>query len=497
MSFQIWIPAIILTVSSVVFAASTPEDSTPWELSLEEAVMLGLQNNRGLRVQQFTPEISGAFAQIERGSYDPELYASLSATESTSEETARSTGQQFPVEARGSSAEVGIRQKLPTGTDIEASVSIVRDISNRAPEQQDARVGLSITQQLLQGFGPKVNLARIRQADLALQASIYELRGYTEALVAEIESNYWDLVAAERAVSVFRSSVDLAQQQLDTILSRIELGDLPKNESAAAQAELAQRKQELIDAQSELTSQRYALLQRIYPSMPIASTANLSTRPEIDIRPELILETIESHISLALQQRPEILEASELLERDQLETVVTRNGRLPKLELFINLGKSGYADTFRSSFNDIKNSNYDANVGIEFSYALGNRQAKGADTVASSTYAQSEEALSNLRDLVRYDVLNSENELRRAHQQIDASIETRRFRKQALEAVQSRFEIGTATSLDVAQAQRDYLTSQTGLIRALADYQKANIRFYLAEGSLLERRGLRTQTEVQ
>jgi outer membrane protein TolC len=160
------------------------------------------------------------------------------------------------------------------------------------------------------------------------------------------------------------------------------------------------------------------------------------------------------------------------------------------------LGKSGYADTFRTSFEDSRGSSYDASVGIEFSYALGNRRARGEANIASSTFAQSEEAISNLRDLVRFDVLLSENELRRAFQQIDASRETERFRKQALEAVESRFEIGTATSLDVALVQRDYLNSQTGLISALVDYQKAKIQFYLAEGSLLERRGLSARSTL-
>ncbi|MEZ6193181.1 MAG: hypothetical protein R3C45_18055 [Phycisphaerales bacterium] len=56
-----------------------------------------------------------------------------------------------------------------------------RDISNRAPEQQDARLGLTVTQQLLRA-GPAVNLARVKQAELDTRASLYELRGFAEQL---------------------------------------------------------------------------------------------------------------------------------------------------------------------------------------------------------------------------------------------------------------------------------------------------------------------------
>jgi outer membrane protein len=33
-------------------------------------------------------------------------------------------------------------------------------------------------------------------------------------------------------------------------------------------------------------------------------------------------------------------------EQQRLETVVTRNGLLPRLDFFITLGKTGYADSF-------------------------------------------------------------------------------------------------------------------------------------------------------
>jgi hypothetical protein len=38
-----------------------------------------------------------------------------------------------------------------------------------------------------------------------------------------------------------------------------------------------------------------------------------------------------------------------MIERDELEIVKTRNGLLPKLDLFVNMGKSGYASSFVGS----------------------------------------------------------------------------------------------------------------------------------------------------
>lgn len=488
--YRFW--SFIIGLLAIVHSAVGQTDA-PEPLSIEAAVLLSLQNNRGLLVEQLEPVIAGAFAQIERGAYDPELYAAVAFSEGSTNETARSTGQQFAVENRDSSGEVGIRQRLPFGTDVEVSVGLDRSISNRAPEQQEARFGLSVTQQLLSGFGAAVNLAAIRQADFETRASVYELKGYTEALVADVEIAYWNYVAAQETIRVFESSLEVAQSQLDAVLDRIEVGDLPENEAAGARAELAQRKQEWIDAKSELNAQRYLFYRMVYPGLPAAhlrevllvslEDANVATQPFV----------ISESMELALRMRPELQQTELLLKRDELETVVTRNGRLPKLELFINVGKSGFSDTLRSSFRDTGGPSYDANVGIEFSQALGNRAARGADIIARSTLEQSQIALANLKDLVRYDVLLAHNEYERASAQVEASAETVTYRSQAAKNVQDRFEVGTLTALDVAQAQRDLLEAQINEIQSKVDLLIARVDFYLAEGTLLERRGLSSQ----
>jgi outer membrane protein TolC len=466
-------------------------NSTPLKLTVESAVFTALQNNRDLRIQQYEPVIAGAFEKIERGVYDPELFAELSRTEEKSSETARSTGSQFQVDGTDEEAAAGIRQRIPTGTELALSAGIERNTSSRTPEQQTARFGLTVTQQLLRGFRPAVNLAGIRQARLDTLASHAELRGFTEGFVADVETAYWQYVAASESIDVFQKSLDVARTQLDEIESRIEVGDLPRNEAAAAQAELALRKQDLIDAQSFLNERRYRLIRLIYPDLPAHRMREMEavSRPEIAPEPALVSD---ERIQLALQSRPEIEEAEFRMERNELETVVTRNGRLPKLELFINLGKTGYADTFRESFRNTDGPNYDFTIGIALSHALGRRDAKARDLIAQTSLLQAEEALANLRTLVRFDVLLAVNEVERSRKQITASADTRRYREQSVQAERDRFEVGSSTALDVALAQRDLVESRINEIEARVAYQIARIRLYLAEGTLLDRRGLAT-----
>jgi len=490
MKFPIY-PAFFLAALASGSSDTVPVagDALPRELAIETAVFLGLRNNHELRMQQLEPVIAGAFERIERGLFDPELFGGVSFSEESLSETDRATGQQFAVEGRDSEAVVGLRQRTPVGTEIELSAGTERNVSSRSPEQQETRFGLTVTQQLLRGFGPSVGLARLRQAALDTLASESELRGFAEALVGNVENAYWQLVLTGESILVFEESLELAKAQLSDVEARIEVGQLSDYEAAAARADVALRKQELIDARSLQKLRRFELMRLIYPKLPVneAFEFTTTTQPDIGL---VEVPAINERVTLALQSRAEIKEAEYQLQRGELETVVTRNGRLPRLELFINLGKSGFADTFQQSFRASDGPNYDTTVGIEFSQDLGNRAQRARDDIARATLEQAEEALFNLRSLVRFDVLLALNELERAQQQISASSETRRLRQQIFEAEQDRFEVGDSTALEVSRTRRDLVESQIAEIEAKVAYQLAKLQLFLAEGSLLDRRGL-------
>lgn len=465
-------------------------DAGPADLSVEQAIMLALQNNRDLRVRQVNPVIAGTFERIERGVYDPELFAELDFAKERASEIARSTGTQFSVEGSDAAAVAGIRQELPTGTTLEATVEQDRNTSNRTPEQQAARLGISITQSLLRGFGPAVNLASVRLAELETVASLYELRGFTEALLADTETAYWNYVLAGQEIEIFERSLAVARQQRDEVELRIQVGILPEIEAAAARAEVARREQALIDARSLLEENRLRLLRLISPERqdPLGLQINTVSRPAIEPIP---IADPADRLQLAERSRPDLNEARLRLRQNRLETVVTRNGLLPRLDLFIALGKTGFADNFSESFRQLDGNTYDFTTGVSLSHFLGNRAAEARDDAARASHRQASQAVANLQQLVRLDVRLAINEVERARQQIAATKATRILQEETLSAEKERFDVGSSTALLVAQAQRDLLASRIAEVEAIIHYRIALVELYLAEGSLLERRGVR------
>ncbi|GAB6191464.1 TolC family protein [Desulfocastanea catecholica] len=191
--------------------------------------------------------------------------------------------------------------------------------------------------------------------------------------------------------------------------------------------------------------------------------------------------------------RADLREAHLRLQQHRLETIVTKNGLLPRLELFMNLGKTGYGDSFSDSLREIDGDSYDLRGGLRFSQALGNRAAEAHNLASYAREKQAVEAVANLRQIVHLDVCLAVNEVERLRRQIDASRATRVFQELTTNAEKERFDVGADTALQVAQAQRDLLSTQIAEVEAIVNYRIALVQLYQAEGSLLDRRGVQVR----
>jgi len=455
-------------------------------LSIEETVMYALSNNRALYIQQLQPIISGTFDQIERGVYDPEFFVNASYARNRLKEI--STDQENITDEKDIELSLGLRQSLPYGTKIEMAMEKSRNVNNNDPDTHKAGIKLSITQSLLNGYGSVVNLANIRMAEFDTMATKFELFEYTQSLVAKTEIAYWKYVLAKQKTSICEQSLAIAKKQRKEIKQQISIGLLPTNEAFAARAEVALRKQALLDAQNLMVNSRLHLLKLITidPNNYFDIQLIPSSQPDLKIT---LFTDLNDRIKLAEKLRPDLNEARLRLKQRRLETIVTRNGILPKLELFIVMGSTGYADSFSESFKNINDSTYDTTVGMQFSHYLGNRAANSRHYGAKIKRQQALTAIANLRNIVHFDVRIAFNDLEHARKQISATQMTLKYQKQTAKAEKDRFSVGASTALMVSQVYRDLLAAQNAKIEAIVNYRIALIKLYVAEGSLLKRRG--------
>jgi outer membrane protein len=463
----------------------------PIRISVSDAILLSLENNRSLAVQRLTPSIQQSFEDQERAIFDPSVGAEVVIGRSEAERLARSGSETEAYTTNQAEAGIAFEQYFPTGTAVLLEADTEMEDSSLYDDRFfETRLGMTVSQALLRGFGTDANLVRLRQARLDTRITQYELRGFTASLLAEVEQTYWDYALARRQIEIVQESLKVARQQLGETRELIAVGRLAKSELVAVQAEVAAQEQAQIEARANEESIRLQLLRLLNPE-----GANIWQR-EIELvheprLPKVKLEGVELHVAVAMRMQPSLNEARLRLQRGDLELVKTRNGLLPLMNLFITLGKSGYAKAFGRSFGSIYDDGYDAEAGLAFAYPLFNRDAKARHRRARLDRDQSQAALDNLSQIVELDVRTAYIEVNRTKKQINASSVTRRFDEAKLRTETEKLRVGKSTSFQVAQAQRDLLVSRIAEVRALVSYMKALIDLYRQDGSLLERRRIK------
>lgn len=496
---------IVSLVSSAVAAADTPFPLAPsvvnsartagaMEVTLAEAILMTLENNRSLAVQRLTPAMVQRFEEEARAAFDPVLSAGAAIQRTEGPRPPDLDDKQVNKAHEGF---IALDTYFPTGTGVAVEASAGRtDAGWPGDGPHVSRLGVTVSQFLLQGFGRPVNLARLRQAQVQTRISIYELQGFGEALVAQVEHAYWDYALSLRQIEIVRESLKLAEQQLADTRAMIDVGALAQAELPAVQAEVARQRQGLIDVKNAVATNRLRLLHLVNPPgrQWWDREVTLAHPPVI---PQVFIDGASVYVDEGLRRRPEVNQAHLEINRGELEVVQTRNGLLPRLELFVNLGKSGYAGSFGGAFSDLDSDHYDARVGVALEYPLVNRGAKARYRRARLGREQAEKALDNLRQLVEMDIRIAHLEVNRTREQISASGATRQWQEEKLRIETEKFRVGRSTNLLVAQAQQDLLVSRIDEVRAVVDYLKSLTDLYRSAGTLLERRGIEMPSSAE
>lgn len=462
----------------------------PLKITVTDAILMCLENNRALVVQRLNPSIVQTFEDQERAVFDPTIDADVSGGRVKGERQARSGSQTEDYTTDTAEGVISLEQYFPTGTAVALEAGTrMSDSSLYDDPFYSTRLGMTVTQALLRGYGADVNLVRLRQARLDTRLSEFELRGFTETLVAEVEGTCWDYALARRQIEIVEESLKVARQQRDETRELIAVGRLARAELPAVQAEVAAQEQALIEARANKEAIRLRLLRLLNPTGPDIWQREVEVIHQPTL-PDITLEAVEQYVAVSNRMRPVLNQARLQLLRGDLELVQTRNGLLPLMDLFITLGKSGYANSFGSSVDRINEDSYDALAGVRFQYPFFNRDAKAAHRRAQLSRDQAQDALDNLSQLVEVDVRTAYIEVDRTKQQIAATSVTRQFNEEKLRTETEKLRVGKSISFLVAQAQRDLLVSRIAEVQALANYLKALIDLYRQDGSLLERRGI-------
>ncbi len=470
---------LLLFMPTILVRAEEPQKTLL--LSSSDAVETALKNNKSLQIQKLTPVITSLNRKIAESAFDPTLSAGLSSSMSglsTDSKSHRNTGS------------VDIAKTLKSGGQITLGLTSDDSSQRSYGNLYSTNLLVSFKQPLLNGAGKKINTIAITQSDMDAKIARYELQGYTEALIDQVISTYWDFALAQKKLSIYEDSLKLAERQLSETEEMVKVGKLAEVELVPAQAEVATRRQALINITGQCDTLKLKLLQLTNPS---GGTDFWDTSIVINdnfIAPNVKMDDLRTQLSIALTKRADLETARLQKERGLLDVVKTKNGLLPYLSFFVDLGNTAYSDNFSNTYGNILNGEHDVQFGLNYSHALGNNSAQAKYEQTLLKQEQANIALENMSISVESEVRTNYIEMSRSHNQIDAAEASRKVQEEKLRTESEKYYIGKSTSINVAVAQRDLLQSQVDEVQAIADYIKSITSLYKSEGVILEKYGI-------
>jgi outer membrane protein len=414
------------------------------------------------------------------------------------------------------SYQIGYGQSFVTGTNAQLFYGSTRNKVN-SPKFvlnpfTNGFLDLTITQNLLQGFGIAVNNRFMRVARNNMKVTDLQFKLQVITTVSAIMNLYWDLVSFNEDVRIKEQALQTAQKLLEGNQHQAELGTLPKIEVTRAAAEVSSTKENLLIAQTNVAQQETVLknaLSRNGVASPWLDEVHIIPLDKIVVPDKEDIKPNAELIAHALESRPELEQARINLESNKMNLIGTKNALLPSLQAFVDLTSNGLTGATNSLANGsafpdpFVIGGYTNLVGQLFrrnfpSYSAGfslnipfrNRAAQGDYVADQLSVRQGELQLQKALSQVRVDVKNAVIGLQQARARYETAVATRVLSQQTLDAEENRFKFGESTIPVVVQAQRDLATNQEAEVQAMANYTHAKIAFDQAVGQTLETNGV-------
>lgn len=489
-------------------------DGTAVPLSLKDVTKLALQNNLTIAIQDTNELASQEKIKQVYGDYDPKLTAQLSVNSRKNANTnlsQASTGSFTKMDT--AQWNFTFSQPIKTGGSIDASWNSQRSDNNTTfslfTPQYSSSMTVTFNQPLWRNFRIDSTRANIKVYNLDLKNTDSVFKQRVTETISNIQSQYWDLVRAIENYEIRRNSVRLVQVTLRDNRRKVEVGTAAPIQVTDAEANVASREVELIEAEETILSQENAL------------RALISSDRKSEIWSQVIVPTdkpdfkayaveLETAINTALVNRPELEQSDISLRKLDINKKLTENNRKWQFDLQASFGSNGTAgpqSVTRSPLTGVlSNSIPPALVGgignayktiftegftnwsVGFQVQIPVRH-RSIDAQLAQQNIQRQQELMKRRQTeqdIQVDVRNAVQQLETRRKQVETAGVAKRLAKERLDGEEKRFQAGLSENYLVLQRQNELATQEYQELSAKINYKKSILNLQKALYTLIE-----------
>ena len=507
-SFMTLLMTIVLSAGTVLAQSPLPETIKGRPVRLVDLLRQSLDRNLNYRQARLQPELQQASVLQQSAPFQLQMTSNIN-TSSRKTPTASQLAGAPTLTIDETRVELGFSHKLSWGTLLNVNINQIRSKTNSIfatlNPQYNATFTLSITQPLLRGFGPQNTQAGLKAAEHRLKSAYENLKESEMDLLQQVASAYWDLAFAHKNYQVQVNSLKLAEKVLHDTEIQIKVGVKAPIEKTSAEAEVALRRQNVVQALN-LVQQATDQLKSL-----VESTDALMTRlgeiwvPMDEPPTPEELPPIDAVLAEALKHRSALQAAKTQLEAARTEYNAAQNGTLPELNLVASYSFNGLGGDrlilggnffnrqilgvekgqITDALNQVFRGQFPSwSVGLQLTWPLNDTAARARLMQAEVQFQQAEINYELERQRIVLQVRNAYRELLAARQSLDAAKASVRLQRANLNAETKKLELGLSTNFILLQYQNNLAQAESQLFQAQTSYAKAWIALLRAVGKL-------------
>jgi outer membrane protein TolC len=311
-----------------------------------------------------------------------------------------------------------------------------------------------------------------------------------------VKQAYWTLKATRANIAVQERSLELAQELARENKVKVDAGQIPPLDLVQAEAEVAQRRESLIRANTVAEDAEDALRRLIVDPSDVAFWR---LRLEaVDEPPVLVTHPdVDAAVSKALVDRYDVTRAGHELENAQATVKFLNNQRLPDVRLETSYSGSGLGGTqflrsggfpglvtgtrsrgFGNALGQVFTNDYPTwSFGLTVSYPLGRSFEDASFVRADVERRQAVQKIASLRVQAAETVRRAGRQVQSTAERVEAARASAMLAEERMQSEQRRFDVGLSTTFLVTQAQRDLLEAQVNLLQTTLEYESALVSF--------------------
>lgn len=324
-------------------------------------------------------------------------------------------------------------------------------------------------QQVIFAWGKLYNYYKIAE----IQSDIAELtrKRKEQEIRFSVTDGFYGLLILEKMVILSEESLAQLERHEDAVEKRYRAGLVPHFELLRSQVQLANLKQQVIEAKNgyNLAREGFKMLLGMDMDKEVVISGDLDVKEESYELDELLTEAMEERI--------------ELINMKNYERIAERGRDIArKLVLPTIVAGATYEKSRPFGFGgDEWGSNLTFNVGFQFDIFSGFKTRYQYED-ALLLLREAELAKENLEKAIQFEVKQSYLNLKAAEEGIDAARENVAQAEKAFSIIDKRYRHGLVTNLEYLDTQLAQMQAKTGYLSALKNYHSARAALLNAIG---------------